>query len=602
MKFVKQFENSYKWWLFFFIATWFFFLSDIDSFDLWWHMACGRFFMENGHYPPNGTFSFGEVSATIANSKTWLGDIILYLIYEYGGVVGLYIFRTIGLLLPILIMLKYAGKYNIWTLFTAIMIIVGTGQIHVIRNSFYAMYFMPLILYIWHTKNKYLFLLYPIIFYVWSHMHGYCIVGILVLCFIFTGYFIDQFRKINYTIIIILLPVLAISYILVDKQIPLGLTHIVLNFKDALTDNNISNLFRVFLVGGDTNYVSEYMSPFEAHTTLFARTIFCFGFIYTCVLIYKKSTYAELLPSLATIFLSFGYLRSTPFAYLVACPFMVANIPKLRNKYYNILPFIACILFCVITYYCQYTDQFHKFTGIVKYNVTCGLSIIHKSKIPQYVLKNYKDEKIYNSYNMGGWLLWEWYDRKKVYIDNRSINYKSEYFADWRNNKGKKYRKKYNITKAICSNIMDTNEIRYFLMNGWFVDKFDNSMCFLTRKLKYPEYIGDYKKMPYAYQYKMSMVYCDILKSLIFAGSMNMAYKFSKEKIIMVGDWVDRLKYHKTIISEIRKRFDGNHIVLGRLALELYKSKTEEDIIKAFQNCFNYIKKNGTVGTAPPNQ
>lgn len=557
---------------------------------MWWHMACGRFFVENGYYPPNDSFTFGVVSNSTSNSKTWLGDIILYLIYDYSGVFGLYIFRIIGMILPVLVMLKYTGKHNEYTLCLAILIIVGTLQIHIVRNSIFALYFIPAIMYIWHTK-KYLVWLLPVLFFLWSRMHGYCIVGIFILGLLFIGHCIDNFKSYK---TLFILPVIVISYFVVENQVPLGLRAIAGNLKNALVNGNIIDIFRIFITGGDSDYVLEYTSPLANPETLIFKVIIFFAILYFILLFFKKNKWSEILPSIATIFLGFGYLRSTPFMFLVAVPLIAQNI-KSKTKAFIILPYLCISIFTFSAYYFYLSDQFHKFIGILKYNVTCGVSIVHTSKIPKYVLDNYKDEKIYNSYNTGSLLLWEWYGKKKVYIDNRSINYSKEYFDDWKHNFASKYMTEFEIDKAICSTIIEPDEIKYFLSKNWYVDKFDNSMVFLTKEFKYPEFIGyNPDRMPWAYRYRFSKVYCYILQSLLMNGSIDHAEQFSKIDFDISEPLKIRFEYHLAVLSNIKKYFSGNHPYLGILATDIYLSKTDEDLQKAFRKCrtsINNMKK-----------
>ena len=209
------------WWLFWsFLAalTWFYIVRRIISWDLWWHLAAGRYLDEHGLwsaifnwrtwliggeylksigvYPDNRVFTFSPVTDTGFISRTWLGDIIFYKIYEYGGFYGLQIFRGTLILIPVVLMLHLTRwKLNIWTLFACTVMIVGTMQKHLCKNAIVSLPFMAFICWAWiqaryRGKTRWLWT-YPFLFLFWSHYHGEVIVGLYLLGAIVAGEILD---------------------------------------------------------------------------------------------------------------------------------------------------------------------------------------------------------------------------------------------------------------------------------------------------------------------------------------------------------------------------------------------------------------------------
>ena len=188
----------WMFWGLFFLFTGYFLVVKIASNDLWWHMACGRFMLKNGIYPPTGTFTFSPVNPTTPNAATWLGDIVLYVIYAFlGKDIGLQIFRIVAILIPVGVFLKIGGnKYNTWTMIGGVALVLGTLQQHLLRNSIFAMIFLPLMVLAWHSasngKNYKLLLVFPLILLPWTYMHGYALVGLVILLLFLIGESIDQ--------------------------------------------------------------------------------------------------------------------------------------------------------------------------------------------------------------------------------------------------------------------------------------------------------------------------------------------------------------------------------------------------------------------------
>ena len=189
---------SWIFWGIFFMTTGYFLISKIYGDDLWWHMACGRFFFENGFYPPTDTFTFSPVRPVSPNSKTWLGDLFLYGIYHFGGgEIGLQLFQIIAILVPVKVMLIMSGnRKNGMTLAMAVLIVLGTMQQQILKNSIFTLIFLPLIVLLWflakEKKKEYLLIGAPMIIGLWTYMHGYALVGMGILSAIFVGELVDQ--------------------------------------------------------------------------------------------------------------------------------------------------------------------------------------------------------------------------------------------------------------------------------------------------------------------------------------------------------------------------------------------------------------------------
>jgi tetratricopeptide (TPR) repeat protein len=190
------------WWLFWailFANTWFYLIRRVISWDLWWHMAAGRYLVENFAYPPMDYFTFSPLSGSAFTSKTWFGDIIFYGIYEwFGGFYGLQIFRAACILAPVLFMLKLSKwRYNIWTLLAATMMIIGTMQKHLIKNAIIILPAMGFISWTWiqikFHKKYYWIYTYPFLFLFWTVFHGSAIYGLVLLGLILAGEIIDSF-------------------------------------------------------------------------------------------------------------------------------------------------------------------------------------------------------------------------------------------------------------------------------------------------------------------------------------------------------------------------------------------------------------------------
>ena len=200
--------------------TWFYLVRRVISWDLWWHMAAGRYLCENGvwlqmlnpktwlwggphlievgAYPPNDVFTFSDVKmGSTFLSATWLGDVIFYQIYNWFGFYGLQAFRAAMILTPVVLALHLSKwKYNVWTLLGASLLIIGTMQKHLIKNAIIILPLLSLMCWVWiqvkFNNRKKLMLLIPLILSFWNHFHGSSMVGLSVLFVILVGEIIDS--------------------------------------------------------------------------------------------------------------------------------------------------------------------------------------------------------------------------------------------------------------------------------------------------------------------------------------------------------------------------------------------------------------------------
>lgn len=201
-------ELRMPWWLFWSILlsiTWFYLVRRVISWDLWWHMAAGRYVWENSgwdilnmgsYYPETGTFTFSPVKDTKFTSYTWFGDIVLHLTYDWFGFLGLQFLRASFIISAVLFMLHLVKfRYNVWTLLISAMMIIGTMQKHLIKNAIIIIPAMSFIAWSWvqmrYYKKYYWLAAYPILFLIWRPFHGSVMVGASFLMAIVIGEILD---------------------------------------------------------------------------------------------------------------------------------------------------------------------------------------------------------------------------------------------------------------------------------------------------------------------------------------------------------------------------------------------------------------------------
>lgn len=73
-------------------------LPRLPAADTWWHLAAGRLLVEVGRLPAEDPFSFGPGRGPWLNHE-WLAEVLFYGLYRLGGLDGLFLVRTLMVVL-----------------------------------------------------------------------------------------------------------------------------------------------------------------------------------------------------------------------------------------------------------------------------------------------------------------------------------------------------------------------------------------------------------------------------------------------------------------------------------------------------------------------
>lgn len=612
----KQEFNHLTFWIIFFICTWFTLFNSIVAFDLWWHIASGRFLFENGVFPPIGSFSDGilkkEAFSFIANSS-W-GDLLLFIIHKYTGLLGLQIFKILIVLTCVLVFLYSCNwKRNIWSLGGSVLIVVGMNQLLLIKNALFSLFFLALIALIWIIIKKGKFFYIPLyclipLSFLWTFMHGSVLLGIFVIILLLSGFGLEVLLKkgghskiklIHLAIILISCYCIVNPYWklnLLDKaKSTLGIQEATnsskqiknekINITQKKKPKQFKDIFRIlFKSGSDESFVSEYSSPLDAkHTTVFwSLVIIAIIFIHYLFASGRMlSNISITLPSLFIVFISFGYLRTSAFPFCFALPLityglMNNNKGKQFNQIYlnwtsRIVAMIIIGYFIFMTS-CVIIRRPYAASGFYGNEPGIGNSILFNPRLCDWVIENLAEEKVYNSYSLGGYLIWKWYLKKKVLMDGRSIAYNRNYFYQYLNNGGLTWNEKNNIKYALL-HMSTFKEFQLYFNKGWIPIKIDTSACLFMKV--------DDKTKPFAPEFMFSLselqTYDRINEKMIGAISYLTLYNLLKNGWAQTADqWMKNNPQLVQPLIDSSKFLDDSQL-LAKVILHIKESSGLED-------------------------
>ena len=407
----------------------------VDTFDLWWNLASGRYIFKHKSFIYNDPFDFTsfppydaipakalfgkKISKSLlkANlSHSWLSQVLYYKGLSLGGLKGLGWIKSLIMTLVLLPLFFRMKKRNISrflilaSLFWAIMIMRFFDYN---RPQIFSFLFTSLILLILETlpsNNRNKFLIIPVML-LWANLHGGFILGVVILgtyllCICLRHYLNffgqDPYKESGFLITIILL----IGGIIASAINPNGL-----------------KLIGLFLKGQKILYtpiiIEEYEPPrlYEYHTywLLLLATILVIPFI-----LHKISL--ENLAILALLaFYSLKGIRYIPFFAIAAIPVAAEGIHAIwirqvgnrTLKYMDILYALFAICLCFTILY----ESLNKKLFTLNFQ---------RRDYPVEAVEFLKEKKfegnLFNIYEWGGYLIWKLYPQYKVFIDGRSLN------------------------------------------------------------------------------------------------------------------------------------------------------------------------------------
>jgi hypothetical protein len=159
--------------------------------DLWWQMLYGKYMIENlTLIPDHSVFSWTVAENTVFYCA-WIAEILLYSIHSIAGLPGLYGFRYLAALLP-MVLLLWVGKKNrsatptvIWLGFL-VCYLASFGYGGALKPEMLSFLLFALTVAIYfklktEPKNWKLCYLFPAVMLVWVNTHGGFFVGMTFL-------------------------------------------------------------------------------------------------------------------------------------------------------------------------------------------------------------------------------------------------------------------------------------------------------------------------------------------------------------------------------------------------------------------------------------
>lgn len=406
--------------------------SPLGDVDTWFHLKTGQLIYENHSIPQEDIFSH------TANGKDWithewLFQLFAYIIYLIGGINFLIIMKILVIcaLFVVLWEISYARRLNtiVNTFFLAVFALLAQGRFSERPQIFSYLFFAGVlkILFDYRDFQKNRLYLLPIIMIFWANIHSAFIFGIAAI-----GLF---------------LIIESITQIKFDKK--LWIYGIAGSLITVINPHGFSAFLYPFQLAGSQVFkavIVELQSPYHPVNSGASFVLMLNIFIALWVaslaiqIVKKRLDITAGIISLLFLVLTFMASRNRVLFGIATLPFMLRGfkgIPlwtaidhkKAISRFYWGLGIFTAVLLI----FSSLEFAIHGYPMGRGMRQKCGLGI--EDWVPQKAANFIKTEaingKMFNDMTFGGYLIWELYPEKKVFIDGRNLVYGDEIYRHY---------------------------------------------------------------------------------------------------------------------------------------------------------------------------
>ncbi|HTZ11716.1 MAG TPA: tetratricopeptide repeat protein [Candidatus Margulisiibacteriota bacterium] len=421
--------------------------------DIWLHLASGKFILQNRSVPAYDIFSF-TVAGKPWIDHSWLFQVISYLVYAHWQVGGLILLQSLVITSVFLILFltghKSIGSYFETAVFLFLTAHASTDRFN-IRPDIFSLLFFNIYLYLlrFHPEKKTIWLLLPVQL-LWVNMHGYFILGPLLVFFFIAAEFLR--RRVEFLPprlreggalsnqaygrlkAVLLLTVLAG---LANPQGFKGALYPLHVFREVLTGSN-----KIFF-----QYIQELQPTFKVYySPMHYYNIMLILCLVVVLVNFKRVRIVDII--LAVFFFFFGLtIRNSAYfafvAYLMAVTYAGETVKRFssrveihapgKNILFYLSKIIAQIIF--IAFLVSRLDALllRNYFDFNKMETQSAILNVDKDSYPaqavQFILENKIGPNIFNDFNSGAYLVGNAWPRVKVFIDGRTELYGGEFFS-----------------------------------------------------------------------------------------------------------------------------------------------------------------------------
>ncbi|MCK9614291.1 MAG: hypothetical protein M0R48_02165 [Candidatus Omnitrophica bacterium] len=457
---------------------------NLNDADYFFHTKCGEYIVTHKSIPKEDIFSFSKAGSPWTNHE-WFYQVLIYSLYKNWGIDGFFFLRTAVFCLAFLMLaifsLKTEWMFSFPLIFYGLQVSFGRFTL---RPDNFSFLFFILFLTPFVFKKKWLLFFLPLIQVFWVNIHGFFFLGpAVLLIYLLLGKIKNKETDIAFYNTVKIIFVLTFLACFLTPQPIQTIKYPLTILKDIASGNQ-----KIFY-----KYIQELQSPFSdfSHNRIFFNFIL---FSLVCLVFLHKLNFFYVGLIIALAIFSSNSLRNMYFFVPVAIAvfvdrysqikdFLLKNI--LKEKGFKLLKLFFIVL--AIVFSISMFQQLKSFPGRGRALITQNQEINVKSAflnidpyenpkdMLDFIEKHKLPERMFNTFNIGAHLIFNFFPQRKVFIDGRADFYGPEFFDMYTqiirgNEAALKYAiKKYDLDGFIMCYFADTpsSSIKYINEKGF---------------------------------------------------------------------------------------------------------------------------------------
>ena len=435
-----------------FVLLFVFSVHNLDSIgqDIGRHLKAGEVIWQTKAIPNTNLFSFTEPDARFINHH-WLSEVVLYKIFNLFGFPGLILIKVLLIFLSFFLLFLISRKHSrFWPLAISfalsMLIFIARTEVRPEIFSFVMLGFFLFSIFKAKYENNYRYLWFlPVLELLWVNLHIYFFIGPLLIAV----FFLDRLANKDFA------PRLKAEVGKIaegHRLLSAGFTRIKIlslitllvgvatfinpsGIKGALLPFNILNEYGYRIAENQTIFFLNKYFGFNISIFTFELSVV----ILTVALLFNvkklKLRFFETAVAAFFIYAGFRMLRNLPLYALASLPIMAAALsdgwdsftPRLKAEVGKIAkPLFAAGIILVI--FMVVSNKFYELTKSPK---EFNLSAPNGLERAVNFVKGHKIEgPLFNNFDIGGYLIWQFYPEERVFVDNRPEGYSVKFFEE----------------------------------------------------------------------------------------------------------------------------------------------------------------------------
>lgn len=404
----------------------------LAEYDTWWILADGRYILDHMTIPRVDVFRFVSVDKEYPwFNHLYLTGVIFYAIYLVGGYGGLVLFKavvstaTFAVLLKVLKNIKKEGIY-----FETVLILLAVFAVRfrlVERPDMFSFLFFVTVYWIverLRRNNKAPLYLLPVITILWVNLHAGFFAGLVLLITVLVAETAKSFVPLDPAKRMDKESLKRLSVWTLASVASVAINPFGLKMYSPLTGMIFGHQQISAAVG--TARVGEWQ-PLALHhfkgigicyTSEYG--IILFLFIISVLMTVRKTDITDLALSIGFFYASTVSIRFIPFAVFVMIPVIYRNFDYAGRALKGALFAVALIGVSLGVLGLRTYPNFKFGTGVAE------------GRFPEGAVKFIKDNGIkgnfFNTYGIGGYLIWSFYPERRVFMDGRVLDNIGDYY------------------------------------------------------------------------------------------------------------------------------------------------------------------------------